>query len=65
MLCVKDFCERRHSAVATFSISLIQCSHAAMSVCEAGIASGFLKVRSDFITSILSIEEALIIAIPA
>ena len=51
---VAGFCERRHSAVAPFSITLIQCSHAACpepveaagSAREEGIASGFLGLRN-------------------
>ena len=46
LLCVAGFCKRRHSAVAPFSITLIQCSHAAGSACEEGIAGGFLGIRN-------------------
>jgi len=53
LFCVTGFRERRHSAVATFSITLIRCSHAAcpepveaaVPACEEGIASGFLGIR--------------------
>ena len=50
------------SGIAPFSINLIQCNHAAVSACQAGIARGSLRIRNHSITSILFIETSLILA---